>query len=122
MLVYSASLEDHIQHLHLILTLLLDNQLFANTKKCQFGYPKLEYLDHIIVAQGVEVDANKVAAMLTWPSPKSLNELWGFLRLTGYYHRFVIGYGEIARPLTNQLKKDEFHWSDQEEKAFVKLK
>ena len=71
-LVYNASWEDHIQHLHSVLTLLRDNQQFANTKKCQFRQPKLEYLDHIISAQGGEVDANKVDAMLTWPSPKSL--------------------------------------------------
>ena len=60
--------------------------------------------------------------MLTWPSPKSLKELWGFLGLIGYYRRFVIGYGEFAQPLTNQLKNDGFHWSHQAEKAFVKMK
>ena len=122
MLVYNTSLEDHIQHLHSVLTLPQDNQLFANTKKCQFGQPKLEYLGHIISAQGVEADANKVAAMLSWPLPKSLKELRGFLGLTGYYRRFIIGYGEIARPLTDQLKKDGFHWSGQAEKTFVTLK
>ena len=85
MLVYSASLADHTEHLPMVLSLLQDNQLFANTRKCQFGQTKLEYLSHTISAQGVEADTYKIAAMQTWPSPKSLKELWGFLGLTSYY-------------------------------------
>lgn len=75
----------------------------ANHKKCQFAQPKLKYLGNIISGHGVEVDANKVATMQNWPTPKSLRELRSFLGLTRYYRIFAWGYGEMAQPLTNQL-------------------
>ena len=60
--------------------------------------------------------------MLGWPSPRSLKELCGFVGLTSYYRRFIKGYARIATPLTEQLKKDSFHWNGEAETAYGALK
>lgn len=65
---------------------------------------------------------DKVQAMVEWLPPKNLRELRGFLGLTSYYRKFVLHYAQIARPLTHQLKKDAFGWSEAATLAFEKLR
>nr|XP_027067528.1 uncharacterized protein LOC113693155 [Coffea arabica] len=110
-LIYSPSLEVHLQQVAKVLNILQEHQLYAKRSKCSFTQTEVEYLGHIISGEGVRADPKKVDSMLKWPKAASVKELKGFLSLTGYYRKFVKGYGAIAKPLTILLKNDGFHWS-----------
>lgn len=121
-LVYSPSEAVHKEHLEAVLVTLQQHQLFANFKKCAFGRGEVAYLGHVISARGVAVDPEKVRAIVEWAVPNNLKELRGFLGLTGYYRKYVKGYARIAQPLTEQLKKDNYWWTEVATEAFEHLK
>ncbi|KAE9597561.1 putative nucleotidyltransferase, Ribonuclease H [Lupinus albus] len=82
-LVFSRDISTHVEHLQQVLAVMQLNSLKANKKKCSFAQERLEYLGHIISGLGVEADHSKVAAMCSWPLPKDIKGLRGFLGLTG---------------------------------------
>ncbi|KAE8690574.1 hypothetical protein F3Y22_tig00110894pilonHSYRG00006 [Hibiscus syriacus] len=111
-----------IMNSRILLEILLKNKLYAKKSKCFFGQQQVEYLGHLISAKRVATDPSKIKAMQQWPLPKNLKALRGFLGLTGYYRKFIKGYGELSKPLTNMLKKEGFHWSTEAKEAFERLK
>ncbi|KAA0059567.1 Ty3/gypsy retrotransposon protein [Cucumis melo var. makuwa] len=121
-LVYSQGIDEHIQHLEVVLGLLKEKELYANLEKCSFAKPRISYLGHVISEQGIEADPEKIRAVSEWPTPTNVREVRGFLVLTGYYRRFVKDYGAIAAPLTQLLKKGAYKWDVETETAFDKLK
>jgi hypothetical protein len=121
-LVYSKDAQEHLVHLRVVLEILLHRKLFAKAVKCKFACKEVEYLGHVILAEGVKADPAKIESMINWPVPKSLKSLRGFLGLTGYYRKFIKGYGQIAAHLTSLLKKDSFLWSPEATETFKNLK
>lgn len=98
------------------------HQLFLKFSKCTFTATQVEYLGHIISAQGVQMDPSKIDSITRWPYPTIVKEVRAFLGLTGYYRRFVQHYGIIAQPLTTLLKKNAFHWTNEAKQAWDELK
>lgn len=93
-----------------------------NKGKCEIGVTTVAYLGHVITGEGVSMDTGKISAVLSWPVPKSLKELRAFLELMGYYRKFVKGYALLAKPLTDQLKKDAWGWNGEATTVFERLK
>ncbi|WVZ20514.1 hypothetical protein V8G54_007836 [Vigna mungo] len=109
-LIYNPTLVAHVTHLTEVLRVLHQHKLKLNKKKCVFGQLHLEYLGHMISQQWVAADPKKVKAMEK------------ILGLVGYYKRFVQGCGKIAKPLTQLLSKDGFHWTAEAQNALEALK
>ena len=106
-----------------MLSVLREKQLYAKLSKCEFWMNEVQFLGHVISAQGIVVDPAKVDAVVKWESPKSTTEIRSFVGLAIYYRRFIEGFSKIVTPLTQLIQKDQpFTWMDKCEESFQNLK
>jgi hypothetical protein len=69
-LIYSKNEEEHARHLRIVLTRLREHQLYAKFSKCVFWLEDIQFLGHVLSANGIAVDPNKVKDILEWkPQP-----------------------------------------------------
>jgi hypothetical protein len=69
------------------------------------------------------VDPCKVQDVLSWKAPTSVNDIWSFLGLAGYYRRFIEGFLKISKPMIELLEKDKhYEWTPACEASFQELK
>jgi hypothetical protein len=83
-LIYSKSVEEHEQHLRVVLEKLRAHKLYAKFRKCEFWLEKVAFLGHILTVEGVVVDPEKVEAVSNWQQPTNVSEIRSFLGLAGY--------------------------------------
>ncbi|GKB21611.1 putative reverse transcriptase domain-containing protein [Tanacetum coccineum] len=122
-LVYSKDEEEHGKHLKIILELLKKERLYAKFSKCDFWLDSVQFLGHVIDRSGVHVDPAKIEAIKSWVAPTTPTEVRQFLRLAGYYRRFIEGFSLISKPLTKLTQKNKkYEWGKEEEEAFQTLK
>ena len=74
--------------------------------------PELEFLGHVVGADGIRVDPKKTAVVTEWAVPPNVSELRSFLGLTNYFGRCIQAYANIVGPLNNLLRKDvPYQWT-----------
>jgi len=84
-LIYSKSREEHVEHLHTVLSTLADHILYVKLNKCDFWMENVHFLGHIISKEGISVDLSKVATVVDWPRPTNITEVRSFLGMAEYY-------------------------------------
>ena len=96
----------------MVLSEVRKHKVQIKASKCVWGQTELPYLGHVIGRDGVKPDPNKVQSVIEWPTPTCLREAQQFLGLTNFFIKFIQGYANLTRPLTNWGKKDvQFVWT-----------
>ena len=127
-LVYSNSEEEHITHVKKVLSKLEEAGLYLDIDKCEFHVTSIKYLGLIITTDGIQMDPDKIKAILDWETPRSLRDVQAFLGFANFYRRFIHKYSHIAKPLTaltlaiNKGKPLPWTPNGPEDSAFKQLK
>ena len=100
-----SDVENHIDHLRAVLGCMRTNKLYANASKCIFGANEIPFLGCFIGKRGLRADPAKIKAIVDWPVPKNQKDLRKWLGLANYLHKYSANYADMARPLSNLLKK-----------------
>ena len=96
--------------------------VYIKDSKCDWFKQKLDFLGHVISADGISMDTQKVQSIIDWPQLTSSSEVASFLGLAGYYRQFIHQYSHIAAPLTELLKKEtKFIWGPEQQAAYIRV-
>ena len=117
--VMGKSTEEYLHNLENILSKLKSAGLQLNKSKCYFLCPKVEYLGHIIDANGLHTTKDKAKLMKEAPKPQNVTELRQFLGIINYYSQFLPNLSAKLAPLYNLLHKNcRWLWSNDQNEAF----
>jgi hypothetical protein len=83
-LVLGETLNEHNCKLRDVFDKLREFNLKVEPDKCEFLKEELNYLGHVVTADGVKPDKEKVAAVNDFPTPRSEKDVKSFLGLAGY--------------------------------------
>ena len=106
-LIYSDTLGEHREHVRQVLEQLQKHDLHLKPEKCEFFRTEVKYLGLIIGREGIKMDPEKVKAVREWETPGKLFDVRSFLGFANFYRRFIYGYSDIVRPLTELTKKGQ---------------
>ena len=84
-LVFSRTLEDHLEHLCQVIQRIREAGLKLKPSKCSFIREEVECLGHIVTPEGLKTNGRLTTAVAEFPKPQSLPEVRRFLGLTSYY-------------------------------------
>ncbi|KAE8239835.1 hypothetical protein A4X06_0g8016 [Tilletia controversa] len=142
----TATLEEHLETLEVILSRATTMGLKFSPSKCTFAVPSLTLLGRKVSGAGVAVWQDRAKAVLDLPAPTTLRDLYHVLGLFGYYRGFIPRYAERAEPLTRLTQgwrwesvgdrtrlvrkdgtvasadKERLEWAAAQERSFIDLK
>jgi transposase InsO family protein len=133
LIIFSNSFEQHIERLDMILKRLHEADLKLAPEKCFFFKSKVNFLGHVVSADGISTDPSKIEKIINWPIPQNSDDLRSFLAFAGYYRRFIKNFSNISKPLSELLpptsmkkcknkKVVEWKWTEGEQNCFDNLK
>ncbi|MEW8546530.1 MAG: reverse transcriptase domain-containing protein [Candidatus Thiodiazotropha sp.] len=122
-LIFSATIEDHLSHINQVFDRLRQHKLKLKLKKCSFFKQQTKYLGFVISADGIRPDPDKVKVMKNLPPPTTVKEVRGAIGMLSYYRRYIPNFAEIAAPIIDLTRKyAKFSWTPQCDRAFNFLK
>ena len=122
-IIYSETAKEHLDHLQQVFYKLHDAELTLKLNKCNFFAKEIQYLSHIHSNTGIKLLPSKTAAIKPMTPPKTAKQVRAFLRLIGYYHKFIRNFACISKLLTSLTLHDaKFAWTSSHLTAFNTLK
>ena len=137
--IFTETADQMLDRIEFVFSRLKEFNLKIKPKKSHFFQTSVTFLGHILSADGVSPNPEKVAKIKDCPTPKTPKEVHSFVGLASYYHRFIPNFAKWAGPLhalivpasfkqkirRGEMKKSdlpEFQWTPACQEGFDQLK
>ena len=127
-LVYSRTLQEHVEHVRFVLQKLRNHSFYAKHSKCEFFQRSIVYLGHLVTERGLEIEPSRIEKVKLWPVPRNIRELRSFLGFVGFLRKSIRNYSQLTTPFTDLLKGHPrksvkpIQWNDLLDTSFNVLK
>ncbi|GJE98499.1 polyprotein [Phanerochaete sordida] len=121
--IYSDTVEEHDEHLRIVFDTLRRNHLFLKATKCDLYSKDMDCLGHRIDDQGLHADADKMARIREWRTPRDYHDVQRFLGLVQYLAHFMPDISAYTGPLSAIVKNGRtFLWRPIHQRCFDTIK
>jgi transposase InsO family protein len=125
-LIYGQNEDDFVTNLRQVFTRLREFGIKLKPKKCQLGFPEVDYVGFRLSSQGYSVIEQKAAKVTDFPQPLLHKQLKSFLGLINHFRDFIPQYGTLTHSLhslvANYQPKHKIEWTDKAVDDFLRLK
>ena len=94
--IFAPTIDDMLDQIHLVLDMHKKFNLKIKPKKCHFFSTSVLFLGHVLLAECISANPDKVDKVKTWPVPKNTKEVQSFLGLASYYRHFIAHFTKKA--------------------------
>ena len=118
--IFGKDEEEFLHNLRLVFERFQKHKITLQPKKCRFGAPELEFVGHVISADGVDYTSEKRQKVLDFPLPSTPKQMLGFLGLANYFREHVEDMTGKTKCLRDMLKdkKKSLIWTDELKEHF----
>jgi hypothetical protein len=90
---------EHQANIREALALMRHHKLYGNVRKCVWMQREVKFLGHVVSAEGIRMDLDKVSTVCDWPQPHDALQLRQFLGFANFFRKFVRGMASMTAPL-----------------------
>ncbi len=121
-LLFGSTRKEHDARLVKVLNRLQQIDLTLN-EKCTFAVPQVRFLGHIVSAEGIQADPDKIKTLKDMPEPKNTADVKRFLGMVNYIRKFSPNIAELTGLIRDLIKaENDWVWGSPQPQAFEKVK
>jgi hypothetical protein len=124
-LIMSESFEEHLELVRKVLFTLEKHGVKIKPAKCKWFSREVEYLGHVVSADGLKKPQSYVDKIDQVPRPSTIRGLREFLGLANFQRKFVPNFSSLQKPLSEKTGgrgSKRLVWTDEMMQAFELLK
>lgn len=119
-LIFSETVDNHIRDIHDVFSRLVKYNLKLKPSKCDLFKHEIMFLGHLISEHGIKPNPARTSAIMSWPEPKTCEEVQSFLGTCSYYRKFILNFSLLAKPLFDIVH--QWEWGQAQSDAFKLLR
>ena len=121
-LIWSKTFQEHLEKLQSVFRAFEKAGLRIKTKKCHICCKTVPYLGHLLSESGIQMDPQRIKAIVEMRPPSQKKEVQVFLGMINYYRRFIPNLSRVEAPIRKLVSATHFTWPKEADVAFGVIK